>query len=84
MDTDMEGSSSVDDGGGKAAPTGGTVHTSDRGELIERIKRGESPTWVPNPAVRCEGNFFLHAVNARGANVQVCRFRLQQDWDYLA
>lgn len=26
--------------------------TSDRGELIERLKRGESPTWVPNPNVR--------------------------------
>jgi hypothetical protein len=24
---------------------------SDRAELIERIKRGESPTWVPNEAV---------------------------------
>ncbi|KYK59185.1 hypothetical protein DCS_00315 [Drechmeria coniospora] len=22
--------------------------TSDRGELIERLKRGESPTWIPN------------------------------------
>lgn len=27
------------------------ARTSDRAELIERIKRGESPTWVPNPAV---------------------------------
>ena len=24
---------------------------SDRAELIERLKRGESPTWVPNRAV---------------------------------
>ena len=24
---------------------------TDRAELIERIKRGESPTWVPNKAV---------------------------------
>lgn len=24
---------------------------SDRAELIERIKRGESPTWIPNQAV---------------------------------
>jgi hypothetical protein len=22
--------------------------TSDRGELIERLKKGESPTWLPN------------------------------------
>lgn len=27
------------------------VHTSDRNELIERIKRGESPTWVPSQTV---------------------------------
>ena len=26
--------------------------TSDRAELIERIKRGESPTWVPSQTVR--------------------------------
>ena len=33
------------------------IRTSDRAELIERIKRGESPTWVPNEAVRdCLGN----------------------------
>lgn len=30
---------------------GGTV-TSNRAELIERIKRGESPTWVPKQPVR--------------------------------
>lgn len=28
------------------------VETSDRAELIERLKRGESPTWVPNRKVR--------------------------------
>lgn len=28
--------------------------TSDRAELIERLKRGESPTWVPNRRV-CSG-----------------------------
>ena len=27
------------------------VETSDRAELIERLKRGESPTWVPNRKV---------------------------------
>ena len=26
--------------------------TSDRGELIERLKKGESPTWLPNRNVR--------------------------------
>lgn len=26
--------------------------TSNRAELIERIKRGESPTWVPKQSVR--------------------------------
>ena len=28
-----------------------TIRTSSREELIESIKRGESPTWVPNPAL---------------------------------
>jgi hypothetical protein len=28
------------------------AHISDRAELIERLKRGESPTWVPNRHVR--------------------------------
>lgn len=32
----------------------GRTHTSDRAELIERIKRGESPTWVPKQPVRRE------------------------------
>ena len=27
--------------------------TADRVELIERLKRGESPTWLPNRNVRC-------------------------------
>lgn len=27
------------------------ITTSDRAELIERLKRGESPTWVPNRRV---------------------------------
>ena len=33
----------------------GEVICSDRAELMERIKRGESPTWIPNQAVsrRC-------------------------------
>lgn len=29
----------------------GEALCSDRAELIERIKRGESPTWIPNQAV---------------------------------
>jgi hypothetical protein len=33
-----------------------THGTSDRVELIERLKRGESPTWLPNRNVR--GNPF--------------------------
>ena len=28
------------------------IRTSSREELIESIKRGESPTWVPNPALQ--------------------------------
>ena len=30
---------------------------SDRAELIERLKRGESPTWVPNRHVRHDRGF---------------------------
>ena len=30
----------------------GGARTSDRAELMERIKRGESPTWVPKQSVR--------------------------------
>ena len=30
---------------------GESIRTSDRQELMERIKRGESPTWVPNQSV---------------------------------
>lgn len=55
VDADMEDTLPVGGDGGNAVPIGGSLHTSDRGELMERIKRGESPTWVPNPAVRCEG-----------------------------
>ena len=29
----------------------GEALCTDRAELIERLKRGESPTWVPNRAV---------------------------------
>ena len=37
----------------KAAGVGnnGEALCTDRAELIERLKRGESPTWVPNQAV---------------------------------
>ena len=37
----------------KAAAVGnnGEALCTDRAELIERLKRGESPTWVPNRAV---------------------------------
>ena len=34
-----------------AAMTDSNLGISDRAELIERIKRGESPTWVPNRTV---------------------------------
>ena len=33
------------------SPETGETLCTDRAELIERIKRGESPTWVPNQAV---------------------------------
>ncbi|KAL8648250.1 MAG: hypothetical protein Q9210_005101 [Variospora velana] len=34
--------------------SGGGVCTSDRNELIERIKRGESPTWIPSQTLQEE------------------------------
>ncbi len=34
-----------------AATASKRMQTSDREELMERIKRGESPTWVPSRAV---------------------------------
>ena len=37
----------------------GGARTSNRAELIERIKRGESPTWVPNQAVRTIRDWIL-------------------------
>lgn len=33
---------------------GGEAVCSDRAELMERIKRGESPTWIPNQALQEE------------------------------
>ncbi|KAI9874592.1 MAG: hypothetical protein M1830_009584, partial [Pleopsidium flavum] len=45
-DGDTRGTSPVDHV--MAAISDARMETSDRGELIERIKRGESPTWVPN------------------------------------
>lgn len=48
-DTKMEGTRPVDNN--LNATLGQKLETSDRVELIESIKRGESPTWVPNRAV---------------------------------
>ena len=42
-----EDSQERDDG----SATSGETFCTDRAELMERIKRGESPTWVPNKAV---------------------------------
>lgn len=42
------GDSPTQDGG---ICSSGEAICSDRAELIERIKKGESPTWVPNQAV---------------------------------
>ncbi|KAL8776771.1 MAG: hypothetical protein Q9194_002956 [Teloschistes cf. exilis] len=33
---------------------GAVVCTSDRNELMERIKRGESPTWIPSQTLQAE------------------------------
>lgn len=42
-----------------AAATADNAATSDRAELIERLKRGESPTWVPNRKVSALAVNFL-------------------------
>ncbi|MCJ1338292.1 hypothetical protein MMC09_003578 [Bachmanniomyces sp. S44760] len=46
MDDQNEGLQSTQDDEQPLQPL--NVQVSDRGELIERLKRGESPTWVPN------------------------------------
>jgi hypothetical protein len=37
--------------GGSPDVAGADAPTSDRAELIERLKRGQSPTWIPNRRV---------------------------------
>lgn len=49
-ETLVEDSQKHDDAGSVASSNSAAV-CSDRAELMERIKRGESPTWVPNQAV---------------------------------
>ncbi|KAL9096545.1 MAG: hypothetical protein Q9163_006427 [Psora crenata] len=39
---------------GSGSDSPGRPVCTDRAELIERIKRGESPTWLPNPDLRRE------------------------------
>ena len=41
----------IQTGGEGRDSNNGEAICSDRAELIERIKRGESPTWIPNQAV---------------------------------
>jgi hypothetical protein len=49
-DIELSDTSPVDSEMGNYSPS--KVQTSDRGELIQCIKRGETPTWVPNHSVR--------------------------------
>ncbi len=37
-----------------AGSSGGEAICSDRAELIERLKKGEAPQWIPNQSVRDE------------------------------
>ncbi|KAL9588146.1 MAG: hypothetical protein Q9203_003034 [Teloschistes exilis] len=46
---------------------GAVVCTSDRNELMERIKRGESPTWIPSQTV-CR----FRPVGTSSVLVQLC------------
>ena len=50
LDTPMEKASTEQEEDGILGKNGEALCT-DRAELIERLKRGESPTWVPNRAV---------------------------------
>jgi Domain of unknown function (DUF4210)/Chromosome segregation during meiosis len=50
------------------------VETSDRDELIQRIKRGERPTWVPKPGLEAlitenEGRDSFHETNTSSNGV---------------
>ncbi|KAI4139627.1 MAG: hypothetical protein L6R39_006192 [Caloplaca ligustica] len=47
-------SEDADSKGEKRGCTRGGVCTSDRNELMERIKRGESPTWIPSQTLQEE------------------------------
>lgn len=50
---------------------------SDRAELIERIKRGESPTWVPNRHVSSETlGYASHSRYTRALTPSVARIAL--------
>ena len=49
----------------------GEAICSDRAELMERIKRGESPTWIPNQAVSrpwsyCQNMVFAYSLKLHG------------------
>lgn len=50
------------------ANNGGRTHTSDRAELIERIKRGESPTWVPKQSV-CKNSAAVLVFSGSGSSM---------------
>jgi hypothetical protein len=57
VDVNMGGTSPVDRGTNCYSPS--QLHTSDRGELIQCIKRGENPTWVPNRSVSYHIQLFI-------------------------
>ena len=47
--------------GAATARSDGEAVCSDRAELIERLKRGESPQWLPNQSVSLKGtNIGVH------------------------
>lgn len=50
LDTAMDDSTLQKEKEGRVGNNGEAI-CSDRAELMERIKRGESPTWIPNQAV---------------------------------
>ena len=64
------------------AMTDANLGISDRVELIERIKRGESPTWVPNRTVsqRARCRYGRRTLKIQG----FCRGENQGVWASLA
>ena len=65
------------------------IRTSSREELIESIKRGESPTWVPNQALQAllakedQSPFNHHGDTPQGPELEGLKRALPEKWPTL-